>query len=100
VTVLAVEFRNHRPSSVPAGTKGLDQSSERLILQRGTIDQGDHSIISTPIENFPKPDLERAKLSSLRSSVYNQVPTAPVYDRAKVLGVYTGNYEDELAVVG
>jgi len=99
VAVVSLEFRNHSPTAVTTGTESLDESGKSLSLQRRAIDQSDHSPVSATVENFPKRDLERAELSSLWSRIDDQIPAAPVHNGSQVLGVPTGNYQHEFAVV-
>jgi hypothetical protein len=78
----------------------FNQSSQGLILRRRAIDQGNQGAIPATVENFPKSNLERAELSQLGGSVYDEIPSATVNDGAEALGISPRNYEDELAVVG
>jgi hypothetical protein len=47
-----------------------------------------------------KSDLDRAELSSFRIPIHNQISTAAMYQGTEILGIRSGNNENEFAVTG
>src|SRR5215472_3842482 len=73
MTVLALEFRDYRPSPPGnGGNKGIAQVPQRGMGHRRTVDQRDHSGVASTIEDLLQSRLQGTELSPFGCGVAHQ----------------------------
>src|SRR5215472_15580432 len=73
MTVLALKFRDYRPSPPgDGGNKGIAQVPQRGMVRRRAVDQRDHSGVASTIEDLLQSRLQGTELSPFRCGVAHQ----------------------------